>query len=167
MGETGLGARRDDDARSDLAARFPRENESSSRMARSSIVMAVLAALGFGLFFLGVQESARYDALWSTFAARSASVTGLTIVSVRLGTPLLRGGAWRPLVAIGLLDVGANTLYAIATRHGLLSLVSVAASVVRSASFASGVSRTFSVSDRATSVLTARWLAPLVGHARL
>jgi drug/metabolite transporter (DMT)-like permease len=34
-----------------------------------------------------------------------------------------------PLVAIGILDLCANGLYALATRHGLLSLVAVAASL--------------------------------------
>ena len=34
-----------------------------------------------------------------------------------------------PLLAMGILDVSANGLYALATRHGLLSIVSVAASL--------------------------------------
>ena len=34
-----------------------------------------------------------------------------------------------PLAAMGVLDVSANALYAFATRHGLLSVVAVAASL--------------------------------------
>ena len=34
-----------------------------------------------------------------------------------------------PIVAVGLCDVGANALFALASRHGLLSLVSVLGSL--------------------------------------
>ena len=34
-----------------------------------------------------------------------------------------------PLVVVGVLDVGANLLFALASRHGLLSVVSVLASL--------------------------------------
>jgi EamA domain-containing membrane protein RarD len=40
-----------------------------------------------------------------------------------------RARALLPLAAVAALDLGANALYAVATRHGLLSEVAVAASL--------------------------------------
>jgi drug/metabolite transporter (DMT)-like permease len=110
----------------------------------TSIVLALASAAGFGTFFLGLHASARADPFWATFAARACSVVALSVVAAvwRRG---LTGGAdatsrdgvgrsvgvrgWVALAAVGTLDVGANALYALATRHGLLSVVSVLSSL--------------------------------------
>ncbi len=107
-------------------------------VARASILLALVAAAGFGGFFVGIRASARVDVAWTLVAARAASVAMLVlVVAVRPG--LLRAGPRRGtalpardlavLAMVGLLDLGANGLYAIATRHGLLSEVAVASSL--------------------------------------
>ncbi|MGO9976469.1 MAG: EamA family transporter [Solirubrobacteraceae bacterium] len=139
-----------------------RERDESPRrhVARASILLALVAAAGFGGFFVGIRASARVDVAWTLVAARAASVAMLVlVVAVRPG--LLRAGPQRGtalsargvapsprgaaapsprgaalsardlavLAMVGLLDLGANGLYAIATRHGLLSEVAVASSL--------------------------------------
>jgi drug/metabolite transporter (DMT)-like permease len=99
------------------------------RAARASVGLALLAALGFGCFFIGLRASARADPLWATFAARTASVIALSLVALRVRPALLRQGGTRLLVLAGTLDVSANVLFAVATRHGLLSVVSVLSSL--------------------------------------
>jgi len=103
------------------------------RVARTSVLLALVAAAGFGSFFVGMRISARADVLWALFAARVMDVCVLTALAITLGR---RGVAWvgnpraqLPLVAAGVLDLLANALYAIASRHGLLSEVAVAASL--------------------------------------
>ncbi len=103
---------------------------SEGRLARASIGLALLAALGFGGFFVGMRSSARADVLWALLAARGAGVIGLLLV---VGVRRRAVGAGRhalgPLAAIGILDLAANGLYALASRHGALSEVAVAASL--------------------------------------
>jgi drug/metabolite transporter (DMT)-like permease len=97
---------------------------------RASILLALFAALGFGSYFVGVRSSARSDVLWALLASRLAGLGAL------LGAAAARGGLaetrrqrrW-PLAVMGVLDVSATGLYALATRHGLLSVVAVAASL--------------------------------------
>jgi drug/metabolite transporter (DMT)-like permease len=103
---------------------------SERKIARASIGLALLAAIGFGGFFVGMRSSARADVLWALLAARGAGVIALLLViGVRREAVGAGRDALRPLVAIGVLDLAANGLYAIASRHGALSEVAVAASL--------------------------------------
>ena len=98
---------------------------------RASIALALVAALGFGAFFVGLRASARADVPWALIAGRGAGVAVLLVAAlVRRPTPVLRDR--RTLIALsamGVLDLSANALYAVATRHGLLSVVAVASSL--------------------------------------
>ncbi len=115
-----------------LASR-EREAEPSPRErapTRASVGMALIAALGFGLFFVGVRASARFDPIWAAFFARSASVAALLVAGAIAPSRLRdQGGGWWALALVGTLDVAANVLYALATRHGLLSVISVLSSL--------------------------------------
>jgi drug/metabolite transporter (DMT)-like permease len=102
--------------------------------ARFSIALALVAALGFGSFFVGLRSGARADVLWALVASRGVGVAALgaaAAVAARAGrSPLSRGsGRFAALALMGLLDLSANGCYALATRHGLLSVVAVAASL--------------------------------------
>jgi drug/metabolite transporter (DMT)-like permease len=97
---------------------------------RASVTLAVIAAAGFGCYFVGVQSSARADPMWALLASRAAGLTLLlVVVAVQGGIAVSHPGRLWPLAAMGVLDVSATGLYAVATRHGLLSVVSVASSL--------------------------------------
>jgi drug/metabolite transporter (DMT)-like permease len=97
---------------------------------RASVALALLAAAGFGCYFVGVQSSARADPMWALLASRVAGVALLlAVAAVQGGIAVARPGRLWPLAVMGVLDVSATGLYAVATRHGLLSVVSVAASL--------------------------------------
>jgi drug/metabolite transporter (DMT)-like permease len=53
----------------------------------------------------------------------------LAVVAVQGGIAVARPGRLWLLAVMGVLDVSATGFYAVATRHGLLSVVSVAASL--------------------------------------
>jgi drug/metabolite transporter (DMT)-like permease len=101
--------------------------------ARGSVGLALIAALGFGSYFVGMRYSARFDIVWALAAARLAAtilVGGWFLwrrppALPRLGTRV----TLTALAAVGALDLSANALYAVATRHGELSIVAVAASL--------------------------------------
>jgi drug/metabolite transporter (DMT)-like permease len=97
---------------------------------RTSILLALVAALGFGSFFVGLRSSARVDVVWALVAARAAGVALLAAAAAIKQAPVIRDRqAQIALAAVGLLDLSANALYALATRHGLLSVVAVASSL--------------------------------------
>lgn len=101
-----------------------------SSPARHPVLLAALAALGFGLFFLGLDVSSGPRPAWTIVAARTGGVVTLLVAaafarpSMRIEPVLLPS-----LFAIGFFDVLANSLFAVATNHGLLSLVAIAGSL--------------------------------------
>ena len=97
---------------------------------RLSIGLAALAALGFGTFFLGLDVSSGASPAWTIVAARTGGVLTLLIAAAVVRPSMHIERELLPsLVAIGFFDVTANSLFAAATNHGLLSLVAVAGSL--------------------------------------
>jgi drug/metabolite transporter (DMT)-like permease len=111
-----------------LVAREPDpEWRAASRVA---IGLAGIAALGFGTFFLGLDLSSGPRPAWTIVAARTGGVATLLIAAAFVRPSMRIEPALLPsLVAIGFFDVLANSLFAVATNHGLLSLVAVAGSL--------------------------------------
>lgn len=97
---------------------------------RAAMGLAALAALGFGTFFLMIDAAAEKDAAWTIAAARTGGVTALLVAAARV-RPSMRidRDMWPALAAIGFCDVLANSLFAVATNEGLLSLVGVVGSL--------------------------------------
>ena len=97
---------------------------------RLSIGLAALAALGFGAFFLGLDLSAPPSPAWTIVAARVGGVLTLLVAAAFVRPSMHIERELLPsLIAIGCFDVTANSLFAVATNHGLLSLVAVAGSL--------------------------------------
>jgi drug/metabolite transporter (DMT)-like permease len=97
---------------------------------RAAIGLAGLAALGFGLFFLGLDAAAGARPTWTIVAARAGGVATLLVAAAFARPSMSVERAMLPaLVAIGFFDVLANSLFAVATNHGLLSLVAIAGSL--------------------------------------
>ena len=95
---------------------------------RRGLGLALLAALGFGAFFVLITPAAETSILWAGLSTRTASVPILLGVCTMLGTSVrVQTGLWPYLIGAGILDVLANLLYAEATQHGLLSIVAVLA----------------------------------------
>jgi drug/metabolite transporter (DMT)-like permease len=116
-----------------LVSREPDRDDAGRRVARTSVLLAVLAAIGFGALAVGLRSSARADVLWALVAARGAGWVAVATAFLAWGVPRRHDVAFRSrlpvLAAMGTLDLGAEGLYALATRHGLLSVVAVAASL--------------------------------------
>jgi len=98
--------------------------------ARASVALALVAALGFGLFFVGLRSAASASVPWAMAVARASAVPLVALAVLLSPAPRRPAAAVLPALAVvGLLDVSANGLYALATRHGLLSVVSVLGSL--------------------------------------
>lgn len=97
---------------------------------RLAIGLAALAALGFGTFFLGLDAASGPHPAWTIVVARTGGVATLLVAAAFMRPSMRIDPAMLPsLVAIGFFDVLANSLFAVATNHGLLSLVAVAGSL--------------------------------------
>jgi drug/metabolite transporter (DMT)-like permease len=95
--------------------------------ARSSVVLAATAAVGIGgfLFFIGHAVRGGH-ALPALLGGRSSSLVLLLAGTLATSSSVRLSAADIPMVAgIGLLDVGANALFAAAAQRGYLSVVSV------------------------------------------
>jgi drug/metabolite transporter (DMT)-like permease len=106
------------------------EVEAERRHLASGVGWAVLAMLAFGAYYIPMHAAAQHDWLWPAFLFRCTSVTLVwTVLLARRSWPTGLGPHWPGLVAIGFLDTGGNALFAAASSHGLLSIVSVLATL--------------------------------------
>jgi drug/metabolite transporter (DMT)-like permease len=101
------------------------------RQVAAGVGWAALAMLAFGGYYVPMHAASTRDWLWPAFLFRCTSVT--LVLSVVIARRAWSSGLrrhWPGLVAIGFLDTGGNALFAAASStHGLLSVVSVLASL--------------------------------------
>ena len=95
-----------------------------------SIALAIVAALGFGCFFVGVDATAATDTANTVAAVRVGGVA-IALIAVLIARPSFAGirGALPVIAVIGFFDIFANVLFAVASTKGLLSLVAVGGSL--------------------------------------
>ena len=89
---------------------------------RNELFLPLMAGLGFGFFFILIDQANNVSAYWSLAAARIASITGMIIFVV------VTKQAWRPatsrlpIISIaGILDTGGNLFFSLATQTGFLA----------------------------------------------
>jgi drug/metabolite transporter (DMT)-like permease len=115
-----------------LAAREPSSGDAEARRTgRASIGLALVAAVGFGTFFAGMDRAEETaDVAWVLLAARTADVLLIVLAALalrpRLPTAPATLGA---IAAVGVFDLLANLLFVLAAGRGLLSVVGVLGSL--------------------------------------
>jgi drug/metabolite transporter (DMT)-like permease len=92
--------------------------------------LALLAAIGFGCYFPPMHAAGEADFWWATLLFRITS-TSVILTAVLLQRPALRLGRPDLLVVclVGIGDMAGNLLFAAASSQGLVSVVSVLASL--------------------------------------
>jgi len=115
---------------SEEKAEHAEDETERAQVARRSIVLALISALGFGAFFTCIDIAATDQPGWAVVSARAGGVVAIAgaVIAAR---PPLRGipGSLGVLVAIGAFDIAANSLFAIASTRGLLPVVAVGGSM--------------------------------------
>jgi drug/metabolite transporter (DMT)-like permease len=106
------------------------EDPQHASVARRSIVLAILAGLGFGIFFTGLDAAAVDRPGWAIVAVRIGGVATV-LAALAVARPRLDGvaAAVPVLVLIGVFDITANALFAVASTEGLLPVVAVGGSM--------------------------------------
>jgi len=104
--------------------------EGAGRRFATGAGLALVAALGFGWTLVGLNRVSQAGVVWGTLSLR-LTVVPIVCLAVLLVRPSAAG--LRPtlpiLVAAGLFDTGANLLYGASATRGLISVVSVLASL--------------------------------------
>ena len=105
------------------------EGEVGARIA-SGVGLALVAALGFGFYFVFLDIAADDSASWAVLVARLTSSIVALVATLAVGASLaMSRRVLIAVLAVGACDVGANVLFALASTRGLVSVVSVLASL--------------------------------------
>ncbi|MDA8412091.1 MAG: EamA family transporter [Treponema sp.] len=95
-----------------------------------SLLHGLAAGVGFGFFFIALSRTGHASGIWPAFIARATSLALLLLVTLATGRSLRLAPESRPTAVIaGLADMGANILFLLASRIGLLSITSVVSSL--------------------------------------
>jgi drug/metabolite transporter (DMT)-like permease len=106
------------------------EDPEHAEVARRSIILAIVAGLGFGVFFTGLNAAATDHPGWAILAVRVGWVATVAAALLVTRPKLDRVPSAIPiLVTIGIFDVLANALFAVASTKGVLPVVAVGGSM--------------------------------------
>ena len=107
-----------------LLAREP-GGDGTSRLA-AGVALAMFAALGFGLFVVGLDASSDSSVAWTILVVRSTSTLLTLAAAVAISAPLRPPARLVPMIlAVGAFDTAANVLVAFATTRGPAGIVAV------------------------------------------
>lgn len=108
----------------------PQRDESGARPSSRPLVLAGVAAAGFGTVLVCVAHGARSSTVMTLLTMRATSVLLLGLLAVAGRAAVTAHTRDLPLLAvIGAGDVGANAAMAVASTRGLLSVVAVLSSL--------------------------------------
>jgi drug/metabolite transporter (DMT)-like permease len=107
-----------------------REHQEGQRHLAAGAGLALLAALGFGGYFVPMHAAGEADFWWASLIFRTTSFTlvALTALALRSSVRIShRNAAY--VSAVGLGDMLGNALFAASSAYGLVSVTSVLASL--------------------------------------
>jgi drug/metabolite transporter (DMT)-like permease len=106
------------------------EHEEGGRRLATGVGLALLASIGFGLYFPWMHAAGKVDFWWASFTFRTTALL-LVAAAAAAARPSLRLNARNTAIAaaVGIGDTIGNVLFAASSAHGLVSLTSVLASL--------------------------------------
>ena len=90
---------------------------------------ALIAMLAFGAYYIPMHTASQGDFLWAAFVFRLSSLTLVASAWVVLRPARAHRADLPVLASIGVLDTGGNVFYAASSARGLVSVVSILASL--------------------------------------
>jgi drug/metabolite transporter (DMT)-like permease len=110
-----------------VLASFERRPE-AARLA-AGVGWAVIAMVAFGAYYIPMHEASHGDFLWAAFVFRLTSTTLIAAAWLVVRPSSARRADLPVLASIGILDTGGNVFFAAASAKGLVSVVSILASL--------------------------------------
>lgn len=96
---------------------------------RKGMLLALLAGLGFGSFFVLIAQVSADTLFYPLVASRTVSL-GVALVMTALGQQKLPNPSQNPVALLsGILDTGGNVFYLLATQHTRLDVAAVLSSL--------------------------------------
>ena len=112
-----------------LASREQHDDAERAAAGKLSVGLALVAAVGFGSYFVMSDSAADDSVLWLLALSRIIPVAALAGFAWSRGMRPPASRTARTLVVAGTLDCSATALYAVANTKGALSIVSVVGSL--------------------------------------
>jgi drug/metabolite transporter (DMT)-like permease len=107
-----------------------REHHEGERRVAAGVGLAMLAAVGFGGYFVPMHAAGDADFWWASLIFRSTSFSLVALTALALRSSVrVSGGHAAFVAAVGLGDMLGNVLFAASSSHGLVSVTSVLASL--------------------------------------
>ena len=110
-----------------VLASFERRPE-AARLA-AGVGWAAIAMLAFGAYYIPMHAASHGDFLWAAFVFRLTSTTIIAAAWLALRPPGAKRTDLPVLASIGVLDTGGNVFFAAASAKGIVSVVSILASL--------------------------------------
>ena len=95
----------------------------------ATVLEALLAGVGFGLFFCVLGETNAESAPWPIVAGRTSAAALLLVGAAVRKASIKPVGDWLPLLGCSVCDTGANVAFLFALKYGQLAPVAVLASL--------------------------------------
>ena len=105
------------------------ERQRGAAQLAAGVGWAVIAMLAFGGYYIPMHVASQGDFLWAAFVFRLSSLTLIAAAWLVFRPPSARRADLPVLAAIGILDTGGNVFFAAASTRGLVSVVSILASL--------------------------------------
>ncbi|MGD0726438.1 MAG: DMT family transporter [Spirochaetia bacterium] len=113
-----------------LLSAGPSGNGKTSALVRRAALLGTAAGIGFGLFFFAISRTSHASGLWPLVTARASTISIVVLFALFSGRSLRPARSGLPLVLVsGVLDMGANIAFLLASRAGMLSTVAVVSSL--------------------------------------
>lgn len=102
---------------------------------RRSILLAIVAAIGFGTIFALIAEAGEESIFWPAAVLKATTLAAVILIVVLAGSRRAtwgarpRGTGWLFPVSIGFFDVTANMTFAASAQRGALAITSVVSSL--------------------------------------
>jgi drug/metabolite transporter (DMT)-like permease len=99
-------------------------------LVRRAVLLGTAAGIGFGLFFFAISRTSHASGLWPLVTARASTISIVALFALFSGRSLRPARSGLPLILVsGVLDMGANIAFLLASRAGMLSTVAVVSSL--------------------------------------
>ena len=109
-----------------LLAREPSGGRVGRAGLAAGVSLALVAALGFGMFIVGLDAASDGGATWAVVIARTSSTLVALCAALVVSVPLRPPTSLVPaIVTVGVFDTTANVLVALATTYGSAGIVAV------------------------------------------
>ncbi len=109
-----------------IAVWFVSSANDQGKIQFKTLGLPIIAGLGFGFFFVFIDQVSEGRIFWPLAAARVASVTTLVMLAILLRQIEMPQSRQLPIIALaGIFDVGGNAFFVLAAQIGRLDIAAV------------------------------------------